>query len=187
MSTEQQQPKRGRGKPLGTRKENPREIIMKVALTHDEDTEIREAAAVAGEKPSAFVRSAALARCRNTQGFFLLEAIITITLLGMVAAIGITHFSSPVDQGRQFAANIIATEASARAAQAGPNQELAEKLYGKPQAQAPAGTFPPLASVQPQRPQAPKQPSIFDAWTIGFMVIVVAIFGGAYCRSRRDQ
>ncbi len=55
-------PKRPRGKPLGTRKENPRSIIMKVALTAAELTTITEHAALVGEKPSAYVRKSALQR-----------------------------------------------------------------------------------------------------------------------------
>ena len=58
-------PKRPRGKPRGTRKENPRSVIMKVALTVGELATIDEHAALAGEKPSAYVRTAALARTRS--------------------------------------------------------------------------------------------------------------------------
>jgi len=57
--------KRGRGKPPGSRKIDARRVAMKIRWTEAEVDAVRAAAGKSGKDFSAFVRAAALARCRE--------------------------------------------------------------------------------------------------------------------------
>jgi hypothetical protein len=57
--------KRGRGKPLGSKKEHARELTKRQRWTAEEWAEVENSAAAADETPSDFIRNAALARCRK--------------------------------------------------------------------------------------------------------------------------
>lgn len=57
--------KRGRGKPLGTKKEHARDLTKRQRWTVEEWAEVENAASAANETPSDFIRNAALARYRK--------------------------------------------------------------------------------------------------------------------------
>ena len=57
--------KRGRGRPLGTLKEDARRITTKLRWTDGEIESVKDASSVASESVSHFIRSAALARSKN--------------------------------------------------------------------------------------------------------------------------
>jgi uncharacterized protein (DUF1778 family) len=57
--------KKRRGKPLGSLKPNARRVAIKIRWTVAEVEAIKAAAEQAGEDFSAFVRAAALGRCRE--------------------------------------------------------------------------------------------------------------------------
>jgi len=57
--------KRSRGKPPGSRKIDARRVAVKIRWTEAEVETVKAAAELAGEDFSAFVRAAALARCRK--------------------------------------------------------------------------------------------------------------------------
>lgn len=62
MSVEE---KRGRGKPLGTKKEHGRELTKRQRWTVEEWAEVEIAASAANETPSDFIRASTLQRCRE--------------------------------------------------------------------------------------------------------------------------
>lgn len=57
--------KRSRGKPLGSLKKDARRVAIKIRWTEAEIEAVKAGAERAGEDVSAFIRAAALGRCRK--------------------------------------------------------------------------------------------------------------------------